>query len=321
MTINFIDIFLVLIILLSAFNGWRRGFVLGIFDIIRWFGSIAAAFILYNPVAGFFSWLTDWSEIWTLPLAFLFVFFATGFLIQYLGNLVIKRLPANIFENRINKIFGILPGIVSGAILAVILSALFYSLPFGGAFQNSLQDSQLAEQFAVYSDDLESALSPIFEEAVAQTLTHRLTTHPGSNESVELPFKVTKFRERPDLEAEMLDLINKERTENGLKPLEADTEMHDVAEKHSADMFERGYFAHDTPEGESPFDRMHDDNVKFKTAGENLALAPTLKIAHTGLMNSPGHRENILRPQFGRVGIGILDGGRRGLMITQNFRN
>jgi uncharacterized protein YkwD len=38
-------------------------------------------------------------------------------------------------------------------------------------------------------------------------------------------------------------------------------------------------------------------------------------------MNSPGHRANILKPQFGRVGIGILDGGRRGLMVTQNFRN
>ena len=44
-------------------------------------------------------------------------------------------------------------------------------------------------------------------------------------------------------------------------------------------------------------------------------------IMHTGLMNSPGHRRNILRPQFGRVGIGILDGGRHGIMVTQVFRN
>jgi uncharacterized protein YkwD len=66
---------------------------------------------------------------------------------------------------------------------------------------------------------------------------------------------------------------------------------------------------------------MRRDNVRFSTAGENLALAPTVQIAHTGLMNSPGHRANILRPQFGRVGIGIMDGGRRGLMVTQNFRN
>ena len=84
------------------------------------------------------------------------------------------------------------------------------------------------------------------------------------------------------------------------------------------DMFARGYFAHDTPEGRDPFDRIRAGGVRFLTAGENLALARSVQIAHTGLMNSPGHRANILRPEFGRVGIGIMDGGMRGLMVTQN---
>ena len=76
-----------------------------------------------------------------------------------------------------------------------------------------------------------------------------------------------------------------------------------------------------TPEGRDPFERMREANVRFLAAGENLALAPTLQIAHTGLMNSPGHRANILRPGFGRLGIGILDGGVYGIMISQEFRN
>ena len=95
----------------------------------------------------------------------------------------------------------------------------------------------------------------------------------------------------------------------------------EVARRHSVDMFARGYFAHDTPEGRDPFERMREANVRFLTAGENLALAPTVQVAHRGLMNSPGHRANILHSQFGRVGIGIMDGGIRGLMITQDFRN
>ena len=119
----------------------------------------------------------------------------------------------------------------------------------------------------------------------------------------------------------MLDLVNQERQAAGLAPLQADPELTEVARKHSADMFARGYFAHDTPEGLSPFDRMKQANVHFLTAGENLALAPTLQIAHTGLMNSPGHRANILRREFGRVGIGVMDGGMRGLMVSQEFRN
>jgi uncharacterized protein YkwD len=66
---------------------------------------------------------------------------------------------------------------------------------------------------------------------------------------------------------------------------------------------------------------MRKAKVRFLAAGENLALGQTLQICHRGLMNSPGHRANILKAAFGRVGIGILDGGFNGLMITQNFRN
>ena len=119
----------------------------------------------------------------------------------------------------------------------------------------------------------------------------------------------------------MLELINAERSAAGLRPLAADPELTQVAEAHSTDMFARGYFAHVTPEGRDPFERMREAQVRFSTAGENLALAPTLQIAHTGLMNSPGHRANILQPEFGRVGIGIMDGGIHGLMVTQDFRN
>ena len=119
----------------------------------------------------------------------------------------------------------------------------------------------------------------------------------------------------------MLELVNGERIAAGLRPLAPDAELAEVARQHSTDMFARGYFAHATPEGRDPFERMRAANIRFDTAGENLALAPTLQIAHTGLMNSPGHRANILQPDFGRVGIGIMDGGIHGLMVTQDFRN
>lgn len=150
---------------------------------------------------------------------------------------------------------------------------------------------------------------------------NRLTVKPESDETVNLPFTVKEYRPRPDLEVQMLEMVNKERTKRGLKPLLPDPQLTLVSRKHSSDMFSRGYFSHLTPEGKDPFDRMRTANVKFLTAGENLALGQTLKICHEGLMNSPGHRANILRPQYGRLGIGVLDGGIRGLMITQSFRN
>jgi uncharacterized protein YkwD len=118
----------------------------------------------------------------------------------------------------------------------------------------------------------------------------------------------------------MLELVNKERAKEGLKPLKADPELSRVARAHSRDMFIRGYFAHENPDGMDPFDRMKKANVRFRVAGENLALAQTLDIAHINLMNSPGHRANIMNPAFGRLGIGVLDGGFYGLMISQEFR-
>jgi uncharacterized protein YkwD len=194
-------------------------------------------------------------------------------------------------------------------------------MPFSDSLSDSAQKSRLTEIFAVFTNELEDALVPVFNPAINQTLNRLITIEPGSEDSVELPFKVENSRPEPTLEEQMLELINHERTSRGLKPLEADPELVPVARAHSADMFARGYFSHYTPEGKDPFQRMKDAGIRFRTAGENLALAPTLQIAHTGLMNSPGHRANILNPSFGRVGIGIMSGGRRGIMVSQEFRN
>jgi len=143
----------------------------------------------------------------------------------------------------------------------------------------------------------------------------------GSGGVRSFSIKDTKAIPRPAYEAAMLEMVNKERLKNGLKPLRADPELVPVARAHSQDMFTRGYFAHVDLEGKNPFERMRAANIRFTAAGENLALAQTVEIAHTNLMNSPGHRANILNPAFGRVGIGILDGGFYGLMISQEFRD
>ena len=321
MNFNYVDALLVLIILFSAFVGWRRGFVLGLLDLARWIGSFLAALYFYQPVSYWVGWLTGLQEVWNQPTAFILIVITTSLLIQILGNYLLRRLPPDVHNLRANQFLGILPGFVSGLITAAFVSALLFSMPFSDGFQENLRESQTANRLASYTDELETALAPIFGEAIKQTLNRRVTIEPESNEIVSLPFKVENTRARPELEAEMLILVNRERTANGLAPLEADPELTEVARRHSADMFARGYFSHYTPERKSPFDRIRESNLRFRTAGENLALAPTLQIAHTGLMNSPGHRANILQPRFGRVGIGILDGGKRGLMVTQNFRN
>ncbi|MFZ5944940.1 MAG: CAP domain-containing protein [Bacillota bacterium] len=117
----------------------------------------------------------------------------------------------------------------------------------------------------------------------------------------------------------MLDLVNKERAANGLQPLQIDMQLVKLARMKSQDMITNNYFSHTSPTYGSPFDMMKANGVTYRTAGENLAGAPSVSTAHTNLMNSEGHRKNILSSNFTHVGIGIIDGGPYGKMFTQLF--
>ena len=321
MPLNVIDLLLLAVIILSLINGYRRGFVHAVLDLAGWVLSLLAGLRYYQPVARWLGAHFDlWSEVWDQPIAFVLIGVLVSIAVHLVGYALLRRLPRDIQERRVNQILGLAPGFVYGLIIAAVLSALLLALPLSESLSERTRDSVIADRLAVYAERLEGQLRPVFGEAIGRTL-NLLTVRPDSDERVTLPFTVATTRPRPDLEKRMLDLVNQERAAAGLRPLAADPELTEVARRHSADMFARGYFAHDTPEGLSPFDRMRQANVSFLTAGENLALAPTLQVAHTGLMNSPGHRANILRPQFGRVGIGIMDGGMRGLMVSQEFRN
>jgi uncharacterized protein YkwD len=321
MSFNWVDFILVLIVVLSAAAGWQRGFILSFLDLVRWIGSWLAGLGAYKWVSGWLGALTDWTETWRNPIAFMIVVVVAGILIQLLGRLLLRKVPRDIHLSRTNRLLGTLPGLVNGFVTAAIASGLLFAMPVSDGLSQRVQESPLANNFAVYADKIENALAPVFDPAIRQTFNRVTTIEPGSNELVKLPFKVEHTQPLPNLEAQMLEMVNQERTSRGLKPLKADPELTEVARQHSADMFARGYFSHYTPEGIDPFQRMQAADVRFRTAGENLALAPTLQIAHTGLMNSPGHRANILNPNFGRVGIGIMDGGRRGIMVSQEFRN
>ena len=157
-----------------------------------------------------------------------------------------------------------------------------------------------------------------FGGAVNDTLNF-IAVKPEGGETTSLGFKSTKNSVDELSENKMLGLVNDERTSRGLKPLQMDKKLQGVARAHSKDMLEKGYFSHTSQDGKSPFDRMHDAGITFLVAGENLALAPDVDIAHNGLMNSPGHRANILTADFGKVGIGVIDVGVYGKMFSQEF--
>jgi uncharacterized protein YkwD len=317
---HLIDILFLLIIVWSAWSGWRHGFIYEAMGLVTWAGSLAISFYFYpylvRPLAKGFPGL----GVWTLPVAFFIILILARLLIWVCFTHLLNIIPAGAHGNLLNKLLGILPGLINGIVAAAVVALLLMVFPLSDRLSDAMRSSQLADRLTLPTEWVEERLTPVFEEPVKRTIA-RLSIEPHSEETVKLPYTTHRLTTRPDLEKEMLQLVNNERARSGAGPLVADTALRAVARAHSEDMFERGYFSHYTPEGENPFARMKDAHIHFLTAGENLALAQTLSIAHTGLMHSPGHRANILNPAFHRVGIGIIVGGMHGLMISQEFRN
>lgn len=125
---------------------------------------------------------------------------------------------------------------------------------------------------------------------------------------------------RNGFEQQLFDLTNAARVRHGRSILRWNDAISETARKHSVDMATRNYFSHDNLKGQSPFDRMKEDSIKYRRAGENLAYGQSSSIfAHEGLMNSKGHRDNILIEDYSHLGIGVAFNEEFQPYYTENF--
>lgn len=122
------------------------------------------------------------------------------------------------------------------------------------------------------------------------------------------------------LELQLFDLTNAARVHHGVRAVKWDSLIQITAFDHSEDMAINNYFSHTNLNGESPFDRMTSDGISYRVAGENLAYGQSSSIfAHEGLMNSIGHRENLLKPDFSLLGVGVAFNEENQPYYTENF--
>ena len=124
-------------------------------------------------------------------------------------------------------------------------------------------------------------------------------------------------------EAELLRLLNRDRAQARLGPLTLDARLSKIARAHSEEMARKRSVFHHSPTTGMPEDRVRRAKIKNSIIAENLAQAPTEEEAERSLMDSPGHRRNILDPSLTQVGIGVATlmtpQGSRQLYITQLF--
>ena len=120
-------------------------------------------------------------------------------------------------------------------------------------------------------------------------------------------------------EKEVFNLINKQRTNNGLQTLKVDSETQRVARIKAEDMVKNNYFSHNSPIYGSPFDMLKSFKVSYKTAGENIAANSSNSGAVNSWMNSSGHKANILNKNFNYTGIGVVSSAKYGKIFVQIF--
>ena len=120
-------------------------------------------------------------------------------------------------------------------------------------------------------------------------------------------------------ELEVFNLINEQRTKNGLSALKIDSEVQNVARIKAKDMVNNNYFSHTSPTYGSPFDMLNSFKVSYKTAGENIAGNSSNSAAVTAWMNSSGHKANILNSSFNYTGVGVVNGSKYVKIYVQMF--
>lgn len=105
--------------------------------------------------------------------------------------------------------------------------------------------------------------------------------------------------------SQVVNLVNKERSAEGLSSLSTDARLAKLAQLKAEDMAKLGYFSHTSPTYGSAFDMMKTYGVSYKTAGENIAKGQkTAESVMEGWMNSSGHRANILKSDYTKIGVG-----------------
>ena len=170
--------------------------------------------------------------------------------------------------------------------------------------------NNLISKFGILPDD--SQCTDCENGESSKPLVPEQSTQPGKSEQSESSDAKTPSVDSSvsDYEKQVVEIVNRYRAENGLKPLTLNTELSRVARLKSQDMKDKKYFSHTSPTYGSPFDMMKKFGISYRTAGENIAMGQrTPEAVMTAWMNSSGHRANILNSTYTQIGVGYVADG------------
>lgn len=322
MQYNWIDIIILIVILYHSLEGGERGFISIFSNTVAFFVSLWIAVRFHKDVGAMFVSIFHFPAAWTNVVGYLVLAFPSEVMINSFLVHPLHRIPKHIIGSAVNKWLGSLFAVANGLLFFSFLLLVILALPIRGSIKHDIKNSRIASMIVLLSErfggNVQSSLDSITREALKF-----ITIKPQSKEQLTLDVfpDASQLTGDPISESQMIDLVNQEREKQGLAVLYIDENLTGIARGHSRDMFQRRYFSHFSPEGHDVSFRAKEAGLSYSLIGENLAYAQDVTMAHTGLMNSEGHRKNILDPAWIRIGIGVIDGDVYGKIFTQVFAN
>jgi uncharacterized protein YkwD len=316
-----VDAAIIALIGVAVWNGYRVGFVGTLYGLATWVVSFASAVVFQQPTAILLQQLGVGPAA-SHPLAFVVVIVLVESLFSLAGwfalNPIIKRLHGTRYVAETDKVLGVVPSVARSLFVTGIVLSAVVAAPVSVDLKAAIEQSRLSRALIERISSIQPALAALSGQVGDQVPLFVTKLGEEDTQRLDLPDNLTLAPD-PQAERQMFDLVNEERANVGLKALVWDDRLVPIARQHSEEMFKLKYFSHQSPVKGSPFDRLKAGGVTYTRAGENLAYAQSVTIAHRGLMQSQGHRENILRPEFTRIGIGVISAGAYGRMFTQMF--
>lgn len=300
-------------------RGWLRGLVREALDVAGLVLGVVVAFRLSGPFGDAVAARTDVpAEIARLGAGLVLVLIVgagIGLASRALGRLA--RLPGLSLPNRV---LGAGFAGLAGAFLVVLVASLLRVVPavdetLDGSVVGAVSASPAAEAVvgAVVGDEVVDSLlslqSRLGTRRVVLEGDERVEIDPAADEVLTI---------RPGDAEDLYVLLNETRLSEGADPLAWSPQLADVALGHAREMYRDGYVSHLSPTTGRVGDRVSAAGIRVRVVGENLALAPSVRAVHDGFLASPGHLENLVRPEFHEVGIGAVS-GPLGLMVVEVY--
>ncbi len=230
------------------------------------------------------------------------------------SGLELRQIPREVGESDVVDVRGTLPNGFTNP-------ALYRTDPRGAVDEPLVVTQGRSFHGAVPCKRGRNQVEVTAEGPLGVTVLANLPLYCGVSAPYALPIEDDDASDGSDSElaGALFALANRERSQAGLPTLEWSGDAAAVAREHSEDMCETDFVGHVSPNTGGPADRVRSAGIKVSLVLENVARAPSVRQAHRGLMNSPGHRANILSPEATELGIGVARHESGELLVTQVF--